>query len=187
MFGISLHRLAVAAVGALAGVALIGGAALAWSGQVEGKPASFGPGDTDDYYVWHTADGFHLRTTDSSGVYKYTGELHTDGVFTDVQPIRLEKDDRVDVLDGGHTIRYSFVTAEGIDGFDFRIAGGTHLGFLLKRDGTRIDTANIFLGEDGVHPATNPFRIHRTLDRDDSWAVGRANAQPAATPTASGS
>ena len=70
MFGISLHRLTVAAVGALAGVALIGGAALTWSGQVECKRASFGAGGTNGYYAWHGPDGSHLRTTDSSGVYK---------------------------------------------------------------------------------------------------------------------
>ena len=186
MFGISLHRLTVAAIGALAGVALIGGAALAWSGQVDGKPAGFAAGGTDGYYVWHGADGFHLRTTDSSGVYKYTGELHTNGVFTSVDPVRLEKDDQVAVVDGGHTITYSFVTAEGIDGIDFRVDGGTHLGFLLKRDGTRIDPSNIFLGEDGVHPPGNPFRIHRTPDRDDSWTTGHGNVPSTATPTPAG-
>ncbi|MGH2459104.1 MAG: hypothetical protein ACRDIY_09585 [Chloroflexota bacterium] len=185
MFGISLHRLTVAAVGALAGVALLGGAALAWSGQVEGRPASFEAGGTDGYYVWHGPDGFHLRTTDSSGVYKYTGELHTNGVFTSVDPVRLEKDDQIAVVDGGHTIKYSFVTAEGIDGVDFRIDGGTHLGLWLDRDGRRIDSSNVFLGEDVVHPPSNPFRIHRTPDHAHPWVSSPGSIPPTATPVGS--
>jgi len=51
MFEALLHRLPAAALAAVAGVALIGGVAFAWSGHVDGRPKSFEAGGTDGYYV----------------------------------------------------------------------------------------------------------------------------------------
>jgi hypothetical protein len=175
------RRFGAATLAALTALALITGAAFAWTGHVQGRPASFSAGGTDGYYVWHDDDGLHLRTTDSSGVFKYTGILRTNGTFADVNPVRLEPDDKFEVLDGGHTLHFQFVTAEGVDGLDFRVDGGTRVRFALERDGHLIDTSNIFLGEDSVHPKHNPFSIRR--DGDD--ADGRpTSVTPTAIPTA---
>jgi hypothetical protein len=176
------RRFGAAAIAAVAAFALITGAALAWTGHVQGKPSSFAAGGTDGYYVWHDDDGLHLRTTDSSGVFKYTGVMHTNGTFVDVNPVKLEADDKVEILDGGKTIRFDFVTAEGIDGIDFRVDGGTRVRFGLMRDGSRIDTSNVFLGEDSTHPAHNPFTIRR--DGNDADGQPSATATPTATATA---
>ena len=59
------------------------------------------------------------------------------------------------------TMTFSFHTYDGIDGVDFHIAGGSYVKLDLKRDGKRISTDNIFLGEDSVHPEHNPFEVDR--------------------------
>ncbi|HVC33224.1 MAG TPA: hypothetical protein VNL16_06915 [Chloroflexota bacterium] len=190
MFSFSLPRISVAAVSALAGVTMLGGAAFAWSGHVEGQPASFQAGGTDGYYFWHTDaannTGFHLRTTDSARVYKYSGTLYTNGQFDNVELIRAEKDDRVAVVDAGHEIKYQLVTAEGIDGIDFTVGGGSRVVLWLDRDGHRIDPADIFLGEDGGHPAHDPFSIHRTRDTAHPWASKGGTVEATAAPTPAG-
>jgi hypothetical protein len=177
-------RFGAAAIAAVTGLALITGAALAWTGHVQGRPSAFQAGGTDGYYVWHDDNGLHLRTTDSSGVFHYTGVIHTDGTFVDVNPVKLEADDKIDVLDGGKTIRFDFVTAEGIDGVDFRVDGGNRVRFALRRDGSPIDASNIFLGEDSVHPKHNPFSIHRDGTEETSTPTA-TTATP--TPTATSS
>src|SRR5205814_1143012 len=143
MFGGFLQRLPAAAMAAVAGVALVGGVAFAWSGHVEGRPKSFEAGGTDGYYVWADDDGWHLRTTDSSGRFAYTGTLRTDGTFAGVSLVKAEADDRVEVLDGGKVLRFQFKTAEGIDGFNVHVDGGTRVGFRLERDGALVDPSNI--------------------------------------------
>jgi hypothetical protein len=182
MLGTLARRFGAATVTAVTALALITGAALAWTGHVQGRPSSFTAGGTDGYYVWHDDDGLHLRTTDSSGVFKYAGVIHTNGTFVGVNPVKLEADDKVELLDGGKTIRFDFVTAEGIDGIDFRVDGGTRVRFALLRDGSRVDPSNIFLGEDSVHPARDPFSIHR--DSNDFDTPPSAITTPTATATA---
>jgi hypothetical protein len=175
------RRFGAATLAAVTALALITGAALAWTGHVQGRPASFSAGGTDGYYVWHDDAGLHLRTTDSSGVFKYTGVLRTNGTFADVNAVRLEPDDRFEVLDGGHALRFQFITAEGVDGLDFQVDGGTRVRFDLERDGHRIDASNIFLGEDAVHPTHNPFAIHRD-DQDADGRPGTVAPTAIATP-----
>jgi hypothetical protein len=180
LFGSLARRVGVAAIAAVTGIALIAGAALAWTGHVEGKPVSFSAGGTDGYYVWHDDDGLHLRTTDSAGVFAYSGTIRTNGTFVNVDPVRLEADDDVEVLDGGKTIRFQFKTAEGIDGINFEVSDGSTVRFSLRRDGARIDAGNIFLGEDSVHPKHDPFTIRR-----DGTEVATPTATPTATPATS--
>ena len=187
----TFRRLVPALAAALAGLFLMGSAVFAqqttagpggaadpsnacanWTKAVQGRPAAFQAGAADGVYFWCGPDendrddrSFHLRTTDSAGHFRYSGVLRSDGTFKDVDKVRDEADDHVQVLDGGHALRFSFVTYQGIDGLNFNLAGATHLRLRLDRDGKRLDPANIFLGEDGVHPAHNPFAIHRHHER----------------------
>jgi len=190
MRGSLYHRVSVAAVGAMTGLALLGGTALAWTGHVDGQPTGFQAGAADGYYVWHNngEDQFHLRTTDSSGVYTYTGVLRTDGHFRDVELVRQEPDDHVQVLNDGHVIRFAFKTAEGADGIDFDVDGGRGITLRLNQNGTPINTSSVYLGQDGVHPRHNPFLIRRNPRRhrqgDDPGAVNPASPTPTATATA---
>jgi hypothetical protein len=137
-------------------------AAFAW----DGGPVSTGrPNLTDNsplgYYVWHNDDGYHVRTHGPGAEHWFVARLHTGGVFDNVNPVRLESDDTVQVVDGGHGLVLRFHTYDGIDGADFRIRGGEALWLNLELDGQPISTENIFLGDDGAHPRHDPFTFNR--------------------------
>lgn len=143
-----------------------------WGHRVWSVPQSFHAGSADGYYIWcgpsetgATDRELHLRTTDQKGVFVYSGVLRTNGTFKDVEKVRDEQDDHVDVLDNGHEIKFSFVTYSGIDGFNFNVDGGTKVRYKLDQSGTPISTSSIFLGKDSVHPKHNPLTIHRLHER----------------------
>jgi hypothetical protein len=127
-------------------------------------PTASGTPTVDDsrpmgYFVWHNEDGFHLRTHGPGAEHVFDAVLRTKGTFENVDVIKLENDDRVDVLDGGHTLAIRFHTFDGIDGVNFTVRGGESMRLNLKVDDEHISTSSIFLGEDGRHPEHNPFTI----------------------------
>jgi hypothetical protein len=160
-----------------------------WGRRVWGEPESFHAGAADGYYIWcgPSDDGndreFHLRTTDSKGVFVYSGILRTNGTFRDVEKVRDEADDHVDVLDNGHEIKFSFVTYQGIDGLNFNVSGGNRVSFLLDQSGSKIATSSIYLGKEGQHPKHNPLAIHRLHERVHK--VKPASATSTSTATSS--
>ncbi|HLY66136.1 MAG TPA: hypothetical protein VKU60_11430, partial [Chloroflexota bacterium] len=128
------------------------------------RPDGLHAGDAAGVYIWHRAGvdhGWHLETTDprKSGAHTYTGTITTDGKFSDVQLVRAEKDDSA-TIDGNGNLNFSFVTYDGIDGVDFRDAGGNELTFTLYLDGSLLSTSQINLGDNSHHPAGNPFTLH---------------------------
>jgi hypothetical protein len=161
MFHSLFQRIVVAGIGVAAGLALFGGAALAWGERVEGMPTSFQAGAADGYYIWHDGGGWHVRTTDSSGVFVYSGTLRTDGTFDDVALAQPEGADQVQLLDGGHALQFQLRTHEHIDGVDFRVDGGTGVVFHLEQNGQPISTSSIFLGQSNVNPVHDPFEVDR--------------------------
>ena len=129
-----------------------------WPASVEGQPART-PGVT----VWHDANGWHVRVTHNSIHDRvFSGEIATKGSLTDVQPVRLEKNDVVKVGSGGHALAFRFNNHGGVDGFDFNTSCAPALEFGFLSDGHRVPTGRIALGADGHHPAHNPFVIKRT-------------------------
>jgi hypothetical protein len=163
-----------------------------WGHRMWSVPESFHAGAADGYYIWcgpsqtgATDKELHLRTTDKNGVYVYSGTLRTDGTFKDVEKVRDEPDDHVDVADNGHEIKFSFVTYAGIDGFNFNVAGGTKLRYTLDQSGKLISTSNVFLGKEGAHPKHNPVVTHRL--RAHSHVAKPAKAPTTATTTTSAS
>ena len=179
MLGSLFNRVSIAIVAAVIGLAMIVGGALAWGGRIDGRPASFESGGTDGYYVWHDEGGLHLRTTNSAGVFEYSGTLRTNGTFSDLQLLKAEPDDSVTLQDGGKKVTFRFKTAQGIDGFDIQASDATRM--ILKRNGQRLGVANIFLGLKSVHPVRNPFLIR---NRVTSPAATSATT-PIATATSS--
>jgi hypothetical protein len=169
------NRMAIATVSVVALIGVIASPAFAWGERIEGRPASFQAGGTDGYYLWHDEAGLHLRTTDSSGSFTYSGTLSTQGTFTDVQLVRAEKDDSVQILNGGKVLQFQFVTFQGVDGIDFRVDGGNPVQLQLMQNGNPINPANIFLGSMSVHPLHNPVRIGEMPDSSTA-------AHPVAAP-----
>jgi hypothetical protein len=111
------------------------------------------------YYIWHDDGGFHLRTHGPHARHDFDAHLRTNGMFENVDPVRLEDGDRVDILDGGHELAIHFSTFDFTDGVNFTIREGERLHFNLNLDDKLIGTDHIFLGAHGVHPKDNPFTI----------------------------
>ena len=155
-----LGRILLAAGEAITLLAVVATAAFAWSGEIQGQPTITKDSPTG-YYLWHDDDGMHLRTHGPGDEHYFVARLSTDGVFEDVDAVRLENRDNFEVLDNGHVIVLRFHTYDATDGLNFRIKGGTKLHLDLRLDGKRISTDSIFIGADGDHPEHNPFTIHR--------------------------
>jgi hypothetical protein len=132
-------------------------AAFAWPERIEGHPELNAAG----YYFWHNDNGLHLRTHGTGVAHEFVARLHTDGVFHDVDTVRLESGDKFAVTDGGHTLIFKVHTYNATDGVNFKIAGGRWLRLDLELNGSQIDTGRIFLGDDEVNPNRNPFVVWR--------------------------
>lgn len=115
--------------------------------------------DKTGYYIWHTEDGFRLRTHGPGAQRDFDAVLRTNGTFENVDVVKLEADDRVDVADGGHKLIIHFHTFDLTDGVNFTIRGGERLRLRLKLDDKLAPTEQIFLGAKRVHPKKNPFTI----------------------------
>src|SRR5207302_7996242 len=85
-------------------------AAFAWSGPVTSGAPDIDQDSPTGYYIWHNDDGFHLRTHGPNERHDFVARLHTDGTFEDVDVIKLEDRDQVQVLDGGHELLIEFHT-----------------------------------------------------------------------------
>ena len=131
--------------------------ALAWSDRLEGRPENLHAGGELGFYLWHDESGLHVRTTGPGDRHLFRAEIRTPGEVRNVRLVRLEGDDGYLVRDGGHALDLRFETWDGIDGVDFAIEGGGFMTVSVRRDGESSDTEEIFLGQDGTHPAHNPF------------------------------
>ncbi len=148
---------AIFAVAALL-VALVPVASAAPLTSTEGAPNVTDSSPTG-YFIFHDENGFHLRTHGPQAEHNFYAVLRTTGTFENVDPIRLEPDDTVDITDGGHRMVIHFHTYDGIDGVNFRVDGGDKLHLKLELDGKDAPTDQIYLGPQGRHPKHNPFTI----------------------------
>jgi hypothetical protein len=126
--------------------------------DAEGVPNITIPSPTG-YYLWHTDDGWHLRTHGPAAEHVFDAVLHTDGTFENVSAVKLESGDNVAVVDGGHTLLARFHTYDGEDGVNFTVRDGTKLRVDLKLDGSLAMPSQIFLGMAARNPKNNPFTI----------------------------
>jgi hypothetical protein len=138
--------------------------------SVEGRP-SFDAGDSGAAYVWHDANGWHVRTTDATrGAHHYTGSISASpgAAFVGVRPVRNERDDHVWVT-GDNVLHYDLTTYRGVDGFDFRVTACAHdrdheaLRFSMDYNGREQDTARLKLGEHKQHPDSARFTVWRDV------------------------
>lgn len=139
--------------------------------NVNGRPDSLDAGDRGAVYVWHGADGWHVRTTDAiNTAHHYTGTiaLSAGSRFTSFSTVRLERDDRVWV-DGDNVLHYDFTTYAGIDGLNFTVSAcdgaATHETMLFTMDvnGHEDDASRIDLGDAKQHPPFATFTVTRTV------------------------
>ncbi|HEX6488065.1 MAG TPA: hypothetical protein VF137_04200 [Candidatus Dormibacteraeota bacterium] len=132
--------------------------------SVQGRPDNFQPTAT---YIWHDAGGWHLRTSGANDKpHVFSGRVTLrGGTFTNVEKVRDERDDHLEV--DGNTIYYRFVTFAAVDGFDFRVSGCSNaeqerLVFGDRYDGAA-DAGKVDVGDHGRHPDSDPFVVVRSL------------------------
>lgn len=152
-----------------------------WTGAInpQGRPDGLDAGDAGAVYVWHDADGWHIRTTDRRPVdHHYTGTIRlapAAASFTAIRTVRDERDDRVTV-DGDNVLRYDFHTYASVDGADFRVSCR----------GVRRELLTFHTDFDG-HPIADRVRIgdHKQSPPSADFSFVRQVVRPAAGTTAS--
>lgn len=139
--------------------------------NVDGRPDKLDAGDRGAVYLWHSADGWHLRTTDVTKVaHHYTGTiaLSAGARFTSFSTVRLEHDDRVWV-DGANVLHYDFTTYAGVDGINVTVSAcdGGHsqetMVFTMDINGHEDDPGRIDLGDAKQHPPAATFTVTRSV------------------------
>jgi hypothetical protein len=143
---------------AAASLTLVPVASAAPLSAAEGAP-DITDGSPSAYYVWHNDDGWHLRTHGPGAQHDFDAVLRTNGTFENVDVVKLEGDDSVNVTDAGHTLRIHFHTFDLTDGVNFTVRDGEHVRFNLTLDDKQAATSDIFLGPNGRHPKHNPFTV----------------------------
>ena len=138
--------------------------------NVEGQPNGFDAGDRGAVYLWHSSDGWHIRTTDvANTAHHYTGTvaLSAGARFTSFSTVQLERTDRVWV-DGDNILHYDFTTYDHIDGVNFTVSAcdGAReheaIHFNMDYNGHEDDPSRIALGDTKQHPASANFAVTRT-------------------------
>jgi hypothetical protein len=111
-------------------------------------------------FLFHNDNGWHFRTHGTAQGTSFTAHLVTNGVMHDIVAVRDEKDDHIQLDGAGHALELSFATFTGVDGVDFRMDDAAYLRVRISANDQLMPVENIFLGDDGRHPSTNPFALH---------------------------
>jgi hypothetical protein len=132
-----------------------------WPAAIQGQP-DLNAGDKGAFYMWHDGDGWHVRVTHRNNDEKtYTGIITTPGRIVAVDRVLNEGADTVALSADHQTMAFSFHNYGRIDGIDFRTECAPRLSVGVRGDGNLLPTNRIFLGENEVHPASDPFTVVR--------------------------
>lgn len=132
------------------------------------------------YYVWHDAEGWHLRSA-AKGMTKFEGSIKVvGGTFRKLRPAGLESKgnyaDRWALDDKRQEIRFLIHTSTSFDGFDFDLAGdAASLEFDLSMGGTK-RPRRIFVGREAAHPPEAAFSL--PADPDKAFAAAPGDREP---------
>ncbi len=117
-----------------------------WPRSVQGRPTLFHAGGRAGDYIWHDANGWHVRVTHAtSSRFVFSGRIVSSAPL-DAVPVKLEGRDFVALSADRKTISYRLVNYGGIDGFNFRTACARSLSFLGYMNGAKLPVARIWLG-----------------------------------------
>ena len=129
----------------------------------QGRPV-FARGTHLGGFVWHNADGLHVRFTTKGKKRAFSGKMCTTKKMHNLKHFRLEKQDTAEIGPKEHCVHFDFKVKGGMDGFDVKTTGGD-VTFDFKMDGVPLDTDKIYVGRNGVHPKNNPFVLNRPKQR----------------------
>jgi hypothetical protein len=110
-------------------------------------------------FLFHNDNGWHFRTHGTAQGTAFTAHIVSNGTMHDVAAVRDEKDDHITLDGAGHSLDLSFATFTGVDGVDFRLDDAAWLRVKIDANDQLLPVENIFLGDDGRHPTTNPFAL----------------------------
>lgn len=121
------------------------------------------------YYVWHDAEGWHLRTASQKDqLRKFHGKIKlVGGTFNKLREIGLEGKgkyaDSSKVNAARTEIEFTIFTSSSFDGYDFTINGGkdARVEFELQRGGQE-RPGEIYIGKQGRHPDSGKFGFPAT-------------------------
>jgi hypothetical protein len=119
------------------------------------------PGAPLAYWIWRDKDGvtWHLRTTTTTQLHRFSGRIWADGTIQDLKPSRLETEDRLKKEDEGVLV-FDFTTQGVIDGFDFKVAAGRCVTFHLLIDG-KPAPQEVEIGQKEIAAGAATFRLCR--------------------------
>ena len=133
-----------------------------WPASVQGRPR-FSAGSAAGDYIWHDANGWHLRVTHvGHRRVVFSGTISADQPIT-VQGVLLEKNDHFTLSADKLSLTYRFVNYGRIDGLNFRTACASTVTFLGNMSGHKLGVRRIWIGHDRRHPLENPFTIARLI------------------------
>ena len=133
-----------------------------WPSWVQGEPHDIDPYTTSAIYMWHDSNGWNIRVTHhTTNLKTFSGQLSTAGKFTDVRPVKLERNDQFQVSPDGHNITFLFNNYGGIDGLDFYTHCAPSINFAYQSDGKTSPPNNIVIGQHSSRPNNDPFTITR--------------------------
>jgi hypothetical protein len=132
-----------------------------WPARFQGQPTTFKAGARAGDYLWHDANGWHLRFT-HPGKAKviFSGKIVSNAALS-VAGYKLEKGDSFTLSSDKKTLTYRFSNYGRIDGLDFRTACASRLWLKGSMAGVKLPVWRIWVGRGGHHPLQNPFVILR--------------------------
>jgi hypothetical protein len=124
-----------------------------------GRAPELATGNHRAFWIWRDDDGlWHLRTTSRRVSHRFQGTIRPlpGTEIVEFNRIGLDPNDRAGLV--GRSISFDWRTSRLIDGFDFRLRGGTGLEFDLRLDEDG-SSRYIYLGRERTKPATAHFLL----------------------------
>lgn len=152
--------------------------------EVLGRSAAFTKGLPTGAWVWSDSKGFHLRVTHAAKTkLTFTGTI-TSSAKISAKRIRAEKHDVLWKNNKKSAVKFTLRNYGGVDGIDFKVGCAKKVTLNLKAAGTKLTTAQIFLGADAVNPAANPVVVQRSGATVPTCSTGAVPANVAGRPAA---
>ena len=130
----------------------------------QGRPKRMEAGQSQRWFVWQDAEGWHVRATTRGRKHHFEGTIRVlGGTIRGVNGAKLERKgkgkDWWTLADGNRALMLNLTTDGGMDGFDFIVSSGAdEVVFDLKIDGES-RAEDIHVGKAGGHPDRARFSV----------------------------
>jgi len=148
------------------------------SSDLEGRPSTLREGAKASYWIWHDSDGYHLRTTTAHDRRVFSGRIEFSAGSGWAKAFQLGANDEVRLTNQG--IAFRLPTQRSLKGFDFRMdyPSQATLSLELDEDKGQKVAEQVSLGQNNVHPNTNPFTMAAAAAQLPAPGLTQPPAQP---------